>query len=219
MFSWRCSIFRSLMHLMNIVDERRPVVESVAVARQTTGSRNSGPRSPRGYRRLLFIAALFSLFGQAHSQAEEALSQAGHDAALEDGHEAGVHHRHHAALFVGGSTKYEHGQSESGLAIGVDYEYRFHPNWSVGGIVEGVATQGVRDVAAAAMLSWHPVGGLKLTAGPGIEANQHHELFMFRAGVSYGFEIGPLTLAPEVAVDITNQSHVLVYGFSLGTGF
>jgi hypothetical protein len=131
------------------------------------------------------------------------------------------YHRHHAAAFLGGATRlWGQDHQESGMTVGVEYEYRFHRNWGVEGVLEGVFLhEHHRDLAFAAPLTWHPVGGLKLTAGPGFEDDGKHVLFMFRVSAGYAFELEGITIGPEVAMDFADGSKTIVYGFSIGCGF
>lgn len=130
---------------------------------------------------------------------------------------------HHFGFFTGGATRYiapEEEEEETGLAIGVEYEYRFAEHWGAGLLFEGVVTDHARDGVLGVPLSWHPWEWLKLSAAPGIEFVEHgsHE-FVMRLAAAYEFEFGAYNLAPEISVDLTRQSQTLVYGLSFGRRF
>ena len=44
-----------------------------------------------------------------------------------------AHHRHHIAALLGGAIRSENGETQSGFAIGIEYEYRLHRLVGVGG--------------------------------------------------------------------------------------
>ena len=113
----------------------------------------------------------------------------------------------------------DHGHSETGFSVGLDYEFRFVRRWGVGGVLEGVLFSDVRDLVFAVPLSWHPIDALKLSAGPGLETDGHHNEFLFRFSMAYGFEVWKYSLSPELAVDITEEAETLVFGLSFGRGF
>lgn len=143
------------------------------------------------------------------------------DVQVEEAHSSHQTHRHHLGVFIGGATRWEDdGHSETGMAFGLDYEYRFTPKWGVAALVEGVAfAENHRDLAIAVPLVWHPVDALGLAAGPGIEFDGSDGEFMFRFSVSYSLEVRKFTIAPILAVDLTSSATALVYGISIGRGF
>lgn len=130
-----------------------------------------------------------------------------------------AHHRHHLGLFLGGVTRFTDGESETGGALGLEYEYRFAPDWGLGGLLEDVVFGEGRDLALVLPVSWHPWRELKLSVGPGVEFNGHDCEFLGRVSVGYDFKIGHFTLAPEVSGDFTHESQSIVYGLTLGWGF
>lgn len=140
--------------------------------------------------------------------------------AAEAGHgEADGHHRHHVAVLLGGAVRDEHGETESGFALGVDYEYRLHRLLGAGALVE-VATGDIRDVVAMVPFFVHPWGGLKLVAAPGVEIRGNGEAeFLFRLGGAYLFPLGDFSVGPDFAVDIVEGHPTFVFGLVLGTGF
>jgi hypothetical protein len=136
------------------------------------------------------------------------------------------HHRHHAALFLGGThadveIETEGGireESEDAFTVGVDYEYRVSPPFGVGGLVEYAAGDLETTILAGALFI-HPVGGLKFVLAPGVEHEGDENEFLFRAGVYYDFFFGNFSIAPTISVDFVDGEEDLVYGISLGYGW
>lgn len=130
---------------------------------------------------------------------------------------------HHVALFVGAASRYEVAEEEereTGLALGIEYEYRMAEHWGAGLLAEAVTTTHARDGILVVPLNWHPWEWLKLSAAPGVEFVEHgaHE-FVVRLAAAYEFELGHYNLAPEVSVDFTRESQTVVYGLSFGRRF
>ncbi len=130
-----------------------------------------------------------------------------------------TYHRHHIGLFLGAVTRFEAGETETGGALGLEYEYRLAPAWGVGGLLEDVVFGEGRDLALVLPISWHPWRELKLSVGPGVEFNGHDSEFLGRVSVGYDLKIGRFTLAPEMSGDFTRESQSFVYGLTLGWGF
>jgi hypothetical protein len=87
---------------------------------------------------------------------------------------------------------------------------------------------------------WHPAGGLKLLAAPGIEhhrgrggessahakSDEHAEVdedethFLFRIGVAFDFHVGSrFGIAPAINLDLVDGGEVWVYGLNFGVKF
>ncbi len=144
----------------------------------------------------------------------------------ESGH---IHyHKHHAALFVGGS----HFKEEDGFTVGGDYEYRLHRLLGLG--FEGEYAGGdLRETVVVFPVFFHPGAGLKLAAGPGFErakeeaagselraAEETRTNFLFRVSILYDFLVKErFTITPNVSLDFVNGRQVWVYGVSFGVGF
>jgi hypothetical protein len=112
----------------------------------------------------------------------------------DDTHHAGDDHgahRHHVGLFVGAGveTKRDGGKKEKGPAIGLEYEWRFKKKWGVGGAVEALGGESIRDLSIVAPVSFHPAHGWRLFAGPGHEFTESKDHFLLRAGVGYMFHL------------------------------
>jgi hypothetical protein len=146
--------------------------------------------------------------GASASEAEEAKHE-----------ESDGHHRHHVAALLGTAIRREHGDTEVGFALGVDYEYRFHRLLGVGALVE-VATGNIRDVVVMAPVFLHPWGGLKLAVAPGAEiASSGHTEFLVRLGGAYLFPLGQFSVGPDFVVDIVDGHPTFVAGLAFGVGF
>ena len=132
----------------------------------------------------------------------------------------GLHH--HLALFAGvGNETKEGRKDEVGFAVGGEYELRFHKNWGVGGVVEFLGQETVRNVVLMFPVSIHPGGHWRIMVGPGVEFTPKKDKFAVRLGTGYEFELGDhWTLTPEVFVDlIESGENTWVGGVALGYGF
>jgi len=131
------------------------------------------------------------------------------------GEEAGedVERRNEVALLLGGT--YEH--EEHRFTTGFEYARRVHQYVGVGGVVEYL--DGGTWIYIFPVFI-HPVGGLKLLAGPGFEREHGENKFLFRVGVGYGIEFAErFSVQPAVEVDFVGREEVLVYGVTLGVSF
>ncbi len=151
----------------------------------------------------------------------------------ETGH--GHWHKHHAGLFVGGSSI----KSETGFTLGGDYEYRLSKYIGVGGQVEH-GFGDLKETVAAFPLFFHPGAGLRLGTGPGFEkfsgelptstsvegngedagGGDKDFHFLWRIQVLYDFPLDErFTVTPSFAIDFQSGRQVFVYGITLGFGF
>jgi hypothetical protein len=168
---------------------------------------------------------------QEHGEEQHAEAEAGE-------HEEHEFHRHHLSVFLGATTADvaeggEHGEAESESdggetgsetkretdgSIGLDYEYRLNRAW---GLVVGFEWVGgdTRQWMAGLGAMLHPVAGLKLLAGPGVERHEGEEEFLFRLGAMYDFEVGSWSLTPAFNVDFVDGEQTYVYGLYVGKGF
>jgi len=111
---------------------------------------------------------------------------------------------HHAAVFIGAGTdtKRDGHEREVGIALGGEYEFRFHEKWGIGGVLEGLGEDTLRDVVIAVPVSFHPAAGWRLFAGPGYEITEKKDKALLRVGVGYEFHLqGHWTLSPEIVGD------------------
>jgi hypothetical protein len=138
--------------------------------------------------------------------------------AEEEHGEAEVHHRHHVGVFFGGAVRDEE-HTESGFALGADYQYRFTQLLSAGALAE-VATGDLREVLLVAPIYLHPWRGLAFAVGPGAEIpSEGNVKFAMRFGVGYRFPVGQFTIRPEFIADLVEGTPTYVIGLSFGVGF
>ena len=131
-------------------------------------------------------------------------------------------HPHHIALFAGWATESKPPREDvNGFALGLEYEYRFHSNWGIGGVLEGLGQDTIRNVLVVVPVSFHLVGGLRLVAGPGMEFTPKKDKWAFRLGAGYIFHISDhWSVAPELFVDLIETGEdTWVAGLALGYGF
>lgn len=129
---------------------------------------------------------------------------------------------HHVAVFAGLGVESKEGhKDEEGFALGAQYALRFHKNWGVGGVVEFLGQDTVRNLVLMFPVSIHPVGHLRLFVGPGVEFTPTKEKFAFRLGAGYEFPLsGHFSLAPEFFVDlIESGENTWIAGVALGYEF
>lgn len=164
--------------------------------------------------RVLFLAVVAVAHAAVAQEPEEGL-------AFDVDHEEHHYHRHHVGVFLGGATRFADGsKTETGAALGLDYEYRFSKRWGIGGVAEAVVfSDEHRDGAFAVPVYFHPTQRLKLSAGPGFEIEDGHAEFMARFSVTYDIPVWKLILSPEVSLDVLDRKQVLLYGLTIGAGF
>jgi hypothetical protein len=130
---------------------------------------------------------------------------------------------HYLAAFGGWATESRPNvPDENGFAIGLEYGYRFHKNWGVGGVVEGLGQDLIRNVTLVVPVSWHPTGGgWRLFAGPGVEFTDTKDKFLVRIGTGYEFHFGDhWSLAPEIMIDyVEKDTTIWVGGLAVGYQF
>ena len=128
-------------------------------------------------------------------------------------------HRHHVGLYVGGAYREKH--HETGWVLEGEYEYRFLRQLGVGPMAE--ATFGVDGDPwlLALPFTLHPVGGLKLLAGPGVEFEDGESgNFLWRFGLGWSFDLGRrFLLTPGGTADLVEGDWSYTYGVQLGYGF
>ncbi len=137
-------------------------------------------------------------------------------------HEAAEFHQIHAAVLVGDS----HSPHQNGFTFGGDVEFRLVRRLGLGITGEHV-NQPFRENVWVFPAVVHPVAGLKLTVGPGIErvfdehAPHHTEQHaLLRLGASYDIPVRRgWTIDPDVAVDFVDGETVVVYVVALGKEF
>ena len=169
---------------------------------------------------LAWIATCLLALPSVGTLAAEAPAGVGYDQPKSETSESSPHH---VGVFVGGASRYQapaDEEEETGLAVGVEYEYRFAKHWGTGLLIEGVTTDHARDGILVVPLNFHPWEWLKLSVAPGVEfVEKGEEEFVVRIGAAYEVELGHWFLGPEVSLDVTRESQTLVYGLSFGRRF
>jgi hypothetical protein len=130
------------------------------------------------------------------------------------GHDSHPAHANHVALFGGATYHASHFYQTAGL----DYERLLNPKLGVTGLAEVVFADHALFIAGAG-LAWHPVSALKLAAIPALEHGDGHSAFLMRGLAEYAFHLGPLSVAPGMAVDYVSSEVALVPGIAVGAGF
>jgi hypothetical protein len=126
-------------------------------------------------------------------------------------------HRHHVAVFAG--YTYHPKDNQSGGAYALEYEYRLHDHFGVGGVLE--FTSGIEDdpIVVVVPLLIHPISDLKLMVGPGYEFKRE-EHFLIRLGVGWDFHLNEhLLLTPQVTADLLSGNTNYNMGLALGWAF
>lgn len=106
--------------------------------------------------------------------------------------------------------------SETNASFGLTYERRVTEKFGIGGLVE--YTNG-REWIFAFPFSWRITDPWKVIIAPGWEHEEGENTYLTRIGTSYEFEIGEMTLAPEINFDFVDGDTAVVAGVSLGWAF
>jgi hypothetical protein len=159
-----------------------------------------------------------------------------HEAAEHVEHAEAEHHEYHKNylfLFLGGTTESIRDESETFFSAGLTYERRLSQLIGLGIGGEFVFGDEGREALAGLLFILHPIGGLGLAVGPGLEVakeshgEEGHEEeetsthAALRVGATYEFEVGEqFAVAPAVYVDfVDGKDPVLVWGLEFGLGF
>ncbi len=125
---------------------------------------------------------------------------------------------HALNLFAGASLT----ESEEGVSVGLDYEYRVTDLFGVGAFVD-VAGGDFRSVALGAAVYIHPIERVVLVVGPGFDVDGSDGAFLLRLGGFYEFPVGKAgkyVIAPAVYYDfVDGHENVIVIGVSFGVKF
>jgi hypothetical protein len=130
--------------------------------------------------------------------------------------------RHHLAFFVCGGIEKEHGHSESGYALGLEYEFRFNAKWGLGIDLEKLfGNETDRSGIVALPLSFHPSENWRFFLGPGYESHDKKDKFLIRTGIAYEWELkNGWSLSPEFIADfLDGGAKTYVAGIAIGHGF
>ena len=156
----------------------------------------------------IFVLALCLLFSVG-ANAEEAGSEE-----LHAGEES--HGKHTLALFAGVTR--EHGENHD--TLGIEYSYRLHENWSVGGVIERAAREKDSTLVIAFAHFW-PYKELFVGAGIGRKDPGGERQNTLRVTIGYEFELGKgWSIAPQANLDvIEHEENEEVYGIAFGKRF
>jgi hypothetical protein len=155
-----------------------------------------------------FTIALCVLFSAA-AIADETESEATH--ASEESHGKNA-----LAVFAGVTREH----SENLATLGIEYSYRLHENWSVGGVIERADRETNSTLVIAFVHLW-PYKELYVGAGVGRKDPGDERQNTFRATIGYEFEFaGSWSISPQANVDfIEHEENEEVYGIVLGKRF
>lgn len=178
-----------------------------------------------------FVLACLVVWNAPVASAQE------HEEAVHVEHAEAEHHEHHknyGFLFLGGTTESIRDDSETHFSAGLTYERRVSDLIGLGIGGEFVFGGEGREALAGLLVIFHPVGGLGLAIGPGMQIGKeiHHDelgheeeetevLAALRTGLTYEFEVGGnWAVAPAAYVDfVDGKDPVLVWGLEFGLGF
>lgn len=111
---------------------------------------------------------------------------------------------------------------------GLDVDYFFHPRWSVAVQAdiklqsfeiedEQALLKRTNPIATAFVIHYHAIRHWSFYAGPGYEFERHQNLFLWKAGTEYGFEI---TENFEIALNLMYENKEDVYdSWTFGIAF
>jgi hypothetical protein len=126
-------------------------------------------------------------------------------------------HRKHAVAVFAGVTR-EHGENLD--TVGIEYTYRLHERWSVGGVVER-ADREKNSTLVIAFVHYWPYKGLFVGGGIGRKDPGDERQNTLRATIGYEFELGGgWAIAPQANLDaIEHEENEEVYGIAFGKRF
>lgn len=152
------------------------------------------------------VLCLFLSAGAIAGETESGETQAGEE-----------HHFTHTLAVFAGITRE---QEEDRATLGVEYSYRIHKNWSIGGVIERAERDKHSTLAIAFVHLW-PYQGLFLGAGLGRKDPGGERENTVRYTLGYEFELGGgWVIAPQANLDvIENEENEEVYGIAIGKQF
>ncbi len=144
------------------------------------------------------------------------------------------HHR--LAVIIGHGHVFGAEDVENGNTIvtiptwGFDYQYWINPMFGFGlksdieimnyriETQEGNSLERSNPFIISTVFLYHPAKGWNFMAGPGIEFEESHNLFVLRAGMGYEFELpGHWDFAPEFVFDL-KDGHIGAFTWGIGVG-
>lgn len=131
-------------------------------------------------------------------------------------HKGGGHHKHTLGLFAGVTVE---GHDDL-TTLGIEYSYRFHENWTVGGVAERAEREKDSTLLIAFIHFW-PYKGWVMGVGAGTKDPKGKTEAVYRATIGYEFEIGNgWVIMPQANLDvIENHEDEEVYGIAVGKTF
>ncbi|MDA1044670.1 MAG: hypothetical protein O3C57_05545 [Verrucomicrobia bacterium] len=124
--------------------------------------------------------------------------------------------KHALALFAGVTRE----NSENLATLGIEYTYRLHENWSVGGVIERADREENSTLVIAFVHLW-PYKDLYVGAGIGRKDPGDERQNTFRGTIGYEFELaGGWSISPQANLDIIeHEEDEEVYGILFGKRF
>lgn len=131
-------------------------------------------------------------------------------------HEDGGHHKHTLALFAGVTVE----GNDDLSTLGIEYSFRFHENWTAGGVAERAEREKDSTLLIAFIHFW-PYKGWLMGVGAGTKDPRGETEAVYRATIGYEFELGNgWVIAPQANLDvIENHEDEEVYGIAFGKTF
>ena len=156
--------------------------------------------------KILFVT-LFALFSVCVSASEAP------DAEIHHGEEA--HPKHALAVFVGETVEGSHIRD----TLGIEYAYRIHKNWSLGGVIE--RTEEEHSTLVIAFAHFWPYKGLFLGLGAGRKDPGATRENTLRTTIGYEIELaGGWGIGLQANLDIIDgHENEEVYGIAIGKRF
>jgi hypothetical protein len=159
--------------------------------------------------KVLFIT-LFALLS-VYAYANEATDSEIHH----DGQPGEAHPKNVLAVFVGETIEGSHTRD----TLGIEYAYRIHKNWSLGGVIE--RTEEDHSTLVIAFAHYWPYKGLFLGLGAGRKDPGESRENTLRTTIGYEFELPrrwAISLQANLDV-IEGHENEEVYGIAIGKEF
>jgi hypothetical protein len=122
---------------------------------------------------------------------------------------------HGGDFFFGGTLE----DSDLGVTLGVDYDYRWHKWYSAGGLVYVVLGHS-SAVSIGPQFSMHPIDRITVQLSPGARVEDHGTQFQFRVALGYVLRLsGQWTAGPRVAFDFVGGRRIFTFGGTIGRPF
>ena len=188
-----------------------PPAESLSPRAGRPPAASRAPRDRGAARLAAAVCLCFMVFGTAALRATGSPPDAGHEG-----------HANHLGLVIGPVRNLN--ENKTILGLGLEYERRLSAGNGLFGI--GAAAEMVfdehRHYVVSALVCFHPGGAWTLTAAPGIlfidqDGTEKRAAIHFAA--EYEFELGRVSLAPEVSVGLAGDDVHLMLGLHIGFGF